>query len=198
MCRALLTVSCVSKEKRASTSVDTLPGMILRISLPNSTSRRSRAWSTCSSMVLPCFRTSAFPFPLYNITAAETETHMLLAVRDGDVDEMGVLGLLGSGQDQGRVGGGIFRLVLADGCRCMLDTGSSLKRPSLKRHTRKVTRVADHDLYIPQVYAIVSNRFPEFPGIRPSVKNCKDGAVLTVPVAFNWSSEEAMVACVCD
>lgn len=54
MRRALLTEAWVSKEKRASTSVETLPGMSLRISLPNSTRRRSRAWSTCWSTLPPC------------------------------------------------------------------------------------------------------------------------------------------------
>lgn len=38
-----------------------------------------------------------------------------LAVLDGSVDELGVLGLLGSGEDQGGVGGGILRVVLGDG-----------------------------------------------------------------------------------
>jgi len=55
MCRALLTEASVSNEKRASTSVETLPGMILRISLPNCTSRLSSVASTCSSMSFPCF-----------------------------------------------------------------------------------------------------------------------------------------------
>ena len=41
---------------------------------------------------------------------------LLLAVLDGHIHELGVLGLLGSSQDQGGVGGGILRLVLADGC----------------------------------------------------------------------------------
>ena len=41
---------------------------------------------------------------------------LLLAVRDSGVHELGVLGLLGGSQDQGRVGGGILRLVLANGC----------------------------------------------------------------------------------
>lgn len=40
---------------------------------------------------------------------------LALAVLNGGVDQLGVLGLLGSGQDQGRVGGGILGLVLADG-----------------------------------------------------------------------------------
>jgi hypothetical protein len=40
---------------------------------------------------------------------------MLLAVRNRLVDELGVLGLLGGGEDEGRVGGGVLRLVLADG-----------------------------------------------------------------------------------
>lgn len=51
---------------------------------------------------------------------------MLLAIRDGLVDELGVFGLLGGGEDEGRVGGGVLRLVLADG--------------------GKVTRVADNGL----------------------------------------------------
>ncbi len=53
MWRAFSTEVLVSKEKRASTSVETLPGTICRISLPNSTKRRSRVASTCSSIVLP-------------------------------------------------------------------------------------------------------------------------------------------------
>ena len=40
---------------------------------------------------------------------------MLLAVGDSLVDELGVLRLLGGGEDEGRVGGGILRLVLANG-----------------------------------------------------------------------------------
>ena len=55
MCRALSTEPLVSKENRASTSVETFPGTIFKISLPNSTKRRSRVASTFSSSVLPCF-----------------------------------------------------------------------------------------------------------------------------------------------
>jgi len=40
---------------------------------------------------------------------------VLLAVGDSLVDELGVLGLLGGGEDEGGVGGGILRLVLANG-----------------------------------------------------------------------------------
>jgi hypothetical protein len=39
----------------ASTSVDTLPGTIFKISHPNCTSRSSSVASTCSSMFFPCF-----------------------------------------------------------------------------------------------------------------------------------------------
>lgn len=39
----------------------------------------------------------------------------LLSVRDGVVDQVSVVGLLGSGEDQGGVGGGISGLVLGDG-----------------------------------------------------------------------------------
>lgn len=38
-----------------------------------------------------------------------------LTLGDGGIDEAGVLGLLGGGEDQGGVGGGILRLVLANG-----------------------------------------------------------------------------------
>jgi hypothetical protein len=51
MRRALLTEAFVSKEKRASTSVETLPGTTLRISLPNWTRRLSSVASTWSSML---------------------------------------------------------------------------------------------------------------------------------------------------
>ena len=44
----------MSKEKRASTSVETFPGTICRISFPNSTSRRSSVESIFSSKSLPC------------------------------------------------------------------------------------------------------------------------------------------------
>lgn len=40
---------------------------------------------------------------------------VLLSVLDGFVNELGVLGLLGSGEDQGGVGGRILRLVLLNG-----------------------------------------------------------------------------------
>jgi hypothetical protein len=39
-----------------------------------------------------------------------------LTVGNSGVDQSGVLGLLGSSQDQGGVGGSILGLVLADGC----------------------------------------------------------------------------------
>lgn len=47
--------------------------------------------------------------------AVEVAT-LLLAVGDGGIDQLGVLGLLGGGQDERRVGGGILGLVLANGC----------------------------------------------------------------------------------
>ena len=52
---------------------------------------------------------------------------VLHTVGDSIVNELGVLGLLGSGEDEGGVGGGILRLVLANG--------------------GEVTRVADDGLY---------------------------------------------------
>jgi hypothetical protein len=58
MCRALSTEPLVENENRASTSVETFPGTIAKISFPNSTRSRSRAASTFSSVVLPC----SFPY----------------------------------------------------------------------------------------------------------------------------------------
>jgi hypothetical protein len=40
---------------------------------------------------------------------------VLHTVGDSIVNELGVLGLLGGGEDEGGVGGGILRLVLANG-----------------------------------------------------------------------------------
>ncbi len=48
------TVAAVSKDRRASTSVETRPGMIERISVPKRTSRRSM---TSSSGLPACFFT---------------------------------------------------------------------------------------------------------------------------------------------
>lgn len=42
---------------------------------------------------------------------------LLLSVIDGSIDQLGVLGLLGSSEDEGGVGGGILGLVLANGCK---------------------------------------------------------------------------------
>jgi hypothetical protein len=79
---------------------------------------------------------------------------MFLAVGDGSVNELGVLGLLGSGKNQGRVGGGILRLVLADGCEreALVSVSMSLE---LGERTGKVTGVAHDDLK-----AKVSSLFP--------------------------------------
>lgn len=40
---------------------------------------------------------------------------LLLGVVNGDVDEASVLGLLGRGEDEGRVGGGVLGLVDSNG-----------------------------------------------------------------------------------
>ena len=58
MCSAFSTLRFSSNDIFASTSVDTLPGTIFRISFPNCTSRLSSVASTCSSTDPPCF----FPY----------------------------------------------------------------------------------------------------------------------------------------
>lgn len=45
-------------------------------------------------------------------------TALALAVLDGNIHELGVLGLFRGGQDQGGVGGSILGLVLGNGCCC--------------------------------------------------------------------------------
>ncbi len=42
---------------------------------------------------------------------------VLLAVLDGDINEWSILLLLGGGEDEGWVGGGVLWLVLGDGCK---------------------------------------------------------------------------------
>jgi hypothetical protein len=54
ICSAFSTLALVSNENLASTSVDTLPGTIFKISLPNCVNKLSSVASTCSSMSLPC------------------------------------------------------------------------------------------------------------------------------------------------
>ena len=51
---ALAMVPSVSKLSRASTSVETRPGMILRISRPKLTNRPSMNASVCASWSPPC------------------------------------------------------------------------------------------------------------------------------------------------
>lgn len=67
----------------------------------------------------------------------------LLAVRNSGIDEAGVFRLLGRGQDQGGVGGGVLGLVFADGCDVMLVGHSTGQWPQCQGqdmlHTGKVT-----------------------------------------------------------
>lgn len=44
-------------------------------------------------------------------------TALALGVVDGDIYQLGVLGLLGGSQNERGVGGGILRLVLGNGCK---------------------------------------------------------------------------------
>lgn len=63
-----------------------------------------------------------------------------LTVGNGRVNQSSVLGLLGSSQDQGRVGGGILGLVLADGCYTLAEESNGIGQcVKLESHTGKVT-----------------------------------------------------------
>lgn len=127
----------VSNEKRASTSVETLPGIILRISFPNSTSSRSNAWSTCESMSLPysnylvCLISDEI-YPSAATTSLEgtyLATHLLLPILNCHVDQLGVLGLLRRGKNKGWVGSGVLGFVLSDSLR-LSDNTRELWEPS--------------------------------------------------------------------
>lgn len=72
---------------------------------------------------------------------------LVLTTSNGSIDQAGVFGLLGGGKDQGGVGGGVLRLVLANSCDLVsIICGNFFFSPSAenrKQHTSKVTRVAD-------------------------------------------------------
>lgn len=53
-------------------------------------------------------------FPSLTDHQVTLQTYILLAIGDRSIDQLGVLWLLGSSEDKGRVGGGILRLVFAD------------------------------------------------------------------------------------
>ena len=46
-------------------------------------------------------------------------TYVLLAILNRWVNQLGIFGLLGGREDQGRVCGGILRLVFLDGCELL-------------------------------------------------------------------------------
>jgi len=108
--------------------------------------------------------------------AVEGSVHLLvevlavvLAVGDGIVNELRVVGLFRRGEDQGRVGGGILRLVLAD--------------------RGEVAGVADDGLYVEKGdvwLAAVDNQ-------SPTASFSRRRRRLTVPAAFNWSRDEVMI-----
>ena len=53
---------------------------------------------------------------------------MLLAVLDSLVDQGGIFGFLGGGKDEGRIGGGVLRLVLANGGKVTGVADNGLRR----------------------------------------------------------------------
>jgi hypothetical protein len=60
---------------------------------------------------------------------------VLLAVSDSVVNELGIVGLLGGSQDQGRVGGSILGLVLVNGSEVTRVADDNLGRLlAMRRH----------------------------------------------------------------
>jgi hypothetical protein len=47
---------------------------------------------------------------------SEISTYVFLAILNRRVDQLGIFGLLGGGEDEGGVGGGILGLVFGDSC----------------------------------------------------------------------------------
>jgi len=45
---------------------------------------------------------------------------MSLAVLNSNINQLGIFGLLGCGENEGGVGGGILGLVFADGCEILV------------------------------------------------------------------------------
>ncbi len=56
---------------------------------------------------------------------------MRLAVLNGNVDQLGIFSLLGCGENEGGVGGGILGLVFADGCGILVICSQIERRDEL-------------------------------------------------------------------
>ena len=112
----------MSKEKRASTSVDTLPGTIFSISFPNSTSNRSNVASTLSSRSFPYANDQIPSHPERSNIGKRAMaggwwvwiTYMFLAILHSNINEFGILRLLGGSQDQRRIRGGVLGFVFVN------------------------------------------------------------------------------------
>lgn len=113
---------------------------------------------------------------------------LLLAVGNSRVNEGGILGLLGSGQDQGGVRGGVLGLVLADGCDTLLadlvQVMPVCPADSMmwKIHTSKVTCK-------PHVSAVFNACIS---GDRRDM-DIPESQTTTVPVALSCSRDEDMI-----
>ena len=113
ICRAFLIEPWTSKEKRASTSVETFPGTICRISLPNSTSRRSSVESIFSSKSLPCASHCQYLRDASNVEV----TDMILSVCNGNIHKLCVFWLFGRGENERGICGSILWLILPNGSK---------------------------------------------------------------------------------
>ena len=98
---------------------------------------------------------------------------MLLSVLNRLVDELGVFGLLGGGEDQRWVGRGILRLILVDG--------------------GEVARVTDNGLSSNR--ATLAKILPQCRNAE-QLRSAMDESTRTVPVALSWSRDEDMVVVV--
>ena len=84
-CCALVMEAWQSKDSRASTSVDTLPGMTFRISVPNATARLSMPMASCYWLLpVPIFAITASTIDLYpGICAAFRSSDGLVVASSG-------------------------------------------------------------------------------------------------------------------
>lgn len=139
ICLALSTDACVSNENLASTSVETFPGTIFRISEPKATSSRSRAASTWSSIPLPCAAVS--------MVWSSVHVHCLRVTFRTRRPRQSTWHIRPFSKQRESKMGWWWHLVACI-CRLLLFVSVCSQRVAAMTPTGKVTGVADDDLRI--------------------------------------------------
>jgi len=123
---AFSTLAFLLKDNLASTSVETLPGIIFKISLPNRTHVTSRAASTCSARVLKNKNsilknvqvaiTRSLERQIFTLTQVYLRSG-LFAVFDSLLDQVSVFLLISSRENKRGIRGCVRGLKLLHGCK---------------------------------------------------------------------------------